>query len=1059
MQNNIDDDYGQGARLANRGRAAMDGEHRYVAALMADIAGSTEITERIGAEQWFHLVQEVIQLAWSTLEQFHGYPLNFTGDGVFALFGAPVAVEKASLNACRAALALQARLEEQAPRYMRDFGVSPKIRIGIAGGEVLIVGMNLGSEVKPTATGSAVNLASRLQNLAPTDGIACSAQIVMDVGDDAIFESLGDFSIKGFDGMQAAHRLVGLAAGAAAGGAANVVRKSVFVGRDEPLANVAGWLAAPSSYPICLICGEAGIGKSRFVEELAARIADRRKLLVGSCQVETRARSLAPIVEIFRQWVGWAPGQPLAVLQAALAERTGQPEKEVTALVEVVADLGMTSERATPDAALILRRSVVSALQRLAAQDDYLVLIEDAHWIDPMSRDVLTDMAADVARNRKVLATSRLNRLLGADDERATLSLTLKPISRDDIVQIARAGRDQHAVADAVVDLVVAKSEGNPFFATEILKHVRLSGATDLEKLRVGTIQNLLFASFEGLPKDVRDLLRVAAVLGRTFKYSVVAQASGVAEDEVRRALDSAKNLIEADPGDARANGRFVHVLFRDTIYASLPATRRAQLHLDVAQAMEALVASGDAPEAAVNDAATFAFHYEAAGRPLQAVSYLDIAAQRALDFFALETSDTLLRTAFKIIDQQTENITFDTYGRMLEKWARCLDLYGQHNVVIGILSERLPHLRKGGASPSLAACLAFLAKTKSNVAQYDDGLALANEAIEMAQKVGDPTALAIAQIVKMKALSDSGTGTLEEARALFDATRDVLDFRRDPQMAQLRNIYMISAARGGGAFKEGQRINEDLHALAVRLKSDFLVGAVAWQNSLRCFNFDDLDGAAEAAATCVRYTLPGTIFNLCGRLAAVRVDVLRNKHVSAETFKDMLAEAEWFGEATLVTSVDVTEAASHILNGRIREWHRIIKRIRARPMNGGSVEMRRFLAMFEAEVLMSIAGIVKSDRPRPKIGIGDKIYAVVLRLTALKRAERLLLGATAQYAEGSGGGHLGRMLGDLAIIAKTRKDKARAERLFAECIELCDREEYFVRSAWLRRQMEGYLS
>jgi class 3 adenylate cyclase len=1040
----------QGAAAA--GRSGLEGEHRYVAALMADIAGSTELTERIGSERWFHLIQEIIQLAWSTIEEFRGTPLNFTGDGIFALFGAPIAVEKASLNACRAAVALQARLEAHAARFQHDHGVSPRLRIGIAGGEVLVVGMNLGSETKPTATGSAVNLAARLQALAPVDGIACSRQIVMDLGDQARFESLGEHAIKGFDGVQTAYRLIGLNGPGATGAAP---RRTVFVGRDAPLALVLAWLEAPSAPAICLIHGEAGIGKSRFVEALAGRLAPMRRLLLGSCQVESRARSLAPIIEIFRQATGWKPGNPPEDLAAGLAGITGLSAEEVQPLVEVVGDFAASGDRATPDAALALRRLLSAGLRHLAGRPDLLVLIEDAHWIDPMSRDLLAELQVEGGAGQKLVVTSRSGALLGEGGRPRLLTLPLPPISREDIAAIARARQDDLALPPEVVDLVVAKSEGNPFFATEILKHMAVGGATDLEKLRVGTIQNLLFARFEDLPREVRDLLRIAAVMGRTFRHGVLVRAANATEDEVRRILQHSGELIEPDPGDAAGGGRFVHVLFRDTIFASIPATRRAGMHLDVARAIEATLAEGaTTPGGGASEAATLAYHLEAANQPLPALHYLEVAGREALELYALETCDGLMRRAFRIVDQDIGQVPMAQYGRLLEIWARCLELFGKHALTCDVLLARLPHLRLGGVSAPLMVCLTFLAKAMANTAHYDESLALTEEVIDMAETAGDPILLAMGRIVRIKALSDSGKGTLADAQALFAATEGVIDFRRDPQVTLLRMFHMISAARGVGAFREGQRITEELLALARELDSHFLIGAAAWQECLIYFNSDELDKAGAAAATCVRFTLPGTIFNLCGRLGVVRARVQTGQDVAPDTFQGLLEEAERMGEVNLVSSILFTMALHNLLRGRIRDWHRVLQSLRQRPMQGGSIEVRRFIAVFEAEVLMTIAGVLKSTGPKPKLALGDLMFALRLRLTARRRAERLLTVTAAQFTLPGSGAHLARILGDLAILAKARGDLNRARRLGAQAVDFYRAEDCLARADWLQKQV-----
>lgn len=990
---------------------------------MADIAGSTEITERIGAENWLLLIQDVVDLALEAIRDFSGHPLNFTGDGVFALFGAPVAVEHASLNACRAAQAIQQRMAAGAARFEARYGARPSLRIGIAGGEVLVSGINLGNEVKPTATGSTVNLAARLQMLAPPGGVVCSDLVVEDVGRNATWSPLGGQAVKGFADLQAAYLLRGVAEVGPASAEAGPAPLRL-VGRTAALTRGLGWAVDPAAPPLCLIHGAAGIGKTRLASAIVEALAPGRRTLVGRCTPERMALPLAPVTDLLRHWADWRPGDAPEALAARLAQAAGVTTAEVAPLAALVGEVAATADDddglAAADAAVVARQQLMAALRQILAAPDAIAVIEDAHWIDPTSEGVLRELLGAPSPGLHLLVTSRTATLAAGLGPAAAMRLALKPLTAANLGEIADQMLPDRRDRDTLVSLVAEKSEGNPFFATEILKHVVARPGAPLDPARIGNLQHLMFARFDLLDPQIKDLLRMAAVLGRSFPLDLVAAAAGVPTASARRLSHATDGLTEPDPDDPATLARFSHVLFRDMILASIPQGRRAGLHHQAGTAIEA--AAGDD---AVSRAAILADHFENAGEHERALRHLDVAARDTLRLYALEICDAQLARAFRLIDALDGAVDGALYGALLETWARCLDTVGDFARMASILDSRLPALRMAGDSYWLHACLSFSAKAQDHLANYEVSLRQTDEAIAVAEATGDLAGAAIARVIKIRGLSDSGRGTLEEIRALFDQTREVAETSGDLHLLMVRHYHMISAVRSFGRFAESMRLCDELVGFGRSHGINYMIGAASWQQAVLYVNFEDPEATVRAAETCIDSSVHGTNYRRCGIAAQARGRLFGGQPVAVPVFSGFLAEADRMGDVTLGTANASSLALCQLFTGQVHAGMKTLDSIMRRPAHGGAIEIQRSIRLIKAEVLLSLAGLLDTGRPRPRIKPLDALYALTLRLTARRKAEAILDDLLAGLEPHGGRGYyVGRVLCDLALIRRARGDR-----------------------------------
>jgi len=243
-------------------------EKRWVASLMLDLVGSTGMTETLGAERAFSLIEDVLNMAVETIEAHGGHFIEYAGDSVFALFGAPVAVENATLSAGRAALNILDRLAARNADLAASHGVEPRVRIGLAAGEVLISDLRFSGQQRINALGSAVNLAARLQSVATPNEVWCSEAVAEELAGLAVIEERGSYRLNGFETPQRLFRLHRVNSTDDSLDIRMARTSGLFVGRAEPLARLAGWMCGDREEAAALwVSGPAGIGKSRLVRQ------------------------------------------------------------------------------------------------------------------------------------------------------------------------------------------------------------------------------------------------------------------------------------------------------------------------------------------------------------------------------------------------------------------------------------------------------------------------------------------------------------------------------------------------------------------------------------------------------------------------------------------------------------------------------------------------------------------------------------------------------------------------------------------------------------------------
>ncbi|HEY4184801.1 MAG TPA: AAA family ATPase [Polyangia bacterium] len=622
------------------------GEQRHVTVMFCDLVDSTAHSQRLELEAWRDLVREFQAICFREVSHAGGFVAQYLGDGVLTYFGYPVAREQDAQAAVRTALDI-IRAFEQRPPSARPVPLS--VRVGIDSGVVLASEMGFGANRQPLAIGQVPNVAARIQAQAHANTVVISEATHRLVRDFFVCRHLGIHHLRGVERplqlYEVSRKRPGDRHTSARAGAAPLV------GRTGALkALYTQWTAARESRgQIVLVTGEAGVGKSRLARELKAKIAHEPHLKVelhGAPHNESSA--LFPVLELLRRSWHLERSKSVGELQAKLERGLGpwaeRPDSMalMTSLFEVVPSDGSGSSENTPRRRKELTLELLADLLfNSATHRPTLLVIEDLHWIDPSTQDLLQLIAGRIRTAPLLMVLlSRAPEtpawLAASDVTRVELSR----LDRDETEAMIRSLSGAKPLPLELVDDLVAKSDGVPLYIEEVTRMVLDAGlgATDergpgqarsLVDLGIPvTLQESLIARLDRLG-PARDLAQLGAAIGRSFDLELLRAVATMDEGTLRARLARLEELDILRPSGTPAAEAysFKHALIQDAAYASLVRSRRRDHHRRIAEVLEKRGGDGLGARPEI-----LAHHWIGAERPELAIPLLLTAGKRAFE-------------------------------------------------------------------------------------------------------------------------------------------------------------------------------------------------------------------------------------------------------------------------------------------------------------------------------------------------------------------------------------------------------------------------------------------
>ncbi len=633
-------------------RSALEGERKQVTVLFADIKDSTELIRDLDPEAAQQLLDPVLHAMMAAVHRYEGTVNQVLGDGIMALFGAPLAHEDHALRACYAALTMQTAMREYTETVRRAHGIEMRIRVGLNSGEVVVRAIGNDLHMDYSAVGQTTHLAARMEQLAMPGTIRLTAATLRLVEGLVQVQALGPIPVRGMPEPVEVFELVGASTLRGRLQAAAVRGLTRFVGREAELAAVRQALeqAGAGHGQVVVVVGEAGVGKSRLVYECVhAHHTQGWRVLESTSVSYGKATPYFPVVDLLKRYVHVEDADEPRTVRSRV---TGQVltldetlQETIPALLWLLDALPDDSPFRTLEAQQ-RRQRALEALKRVLLRESQvqplLLVVEDLHWIDAETQALLDTLVESLPTARLLLLVNyrpEYQHGWGSKTYYTQVRLDpLPPASADALLQ-ALLGDDPSLAP--LKRLLIERTEGNPFFLEESVRALVETGiltgepgayrlTRPLPDIAVpATVQAVLAARIDRLPPDAKRLLQTAAVIGTEVPFPLLQTVADLAPETLHRSLaqlQGAEFLYETHLFPERVH-TFKHALTQNVAYQSLLTSTRQQVHRQIAQALETLF-----PETAETQPELLAHHYTAAALPEPAVAYWQRAGQRALD-------------------------------------------------------------------------------------------------------------------------------------------------------------------------------------------------------------------------------------------------------------------------------------------------------------------------------------------------------------------------------------------------------------------------------------------
>ncbi|HKV53161.1 MAG TPA: AAA family ATPase [Candidatus Binataceae bacterium] len=665
--------------------------------------------EDLDPEQARAIIDPALKLMIEAARRYDGYVVQSTGDGIFALFGAPVAHEDHPQRALYAALRLQEELKRYSAKVLAEGGTPIQGRVGINTGEVVVRSIQTGaSQVEYAPIGHTTNLASRMQTAAPVGSIVVSENTRRLCEGYFILRSLAATRVKGVSEPVNVYEVTGL------GPLRTRLQRAAgrgltrFVGREremDALRHAAG-LARQGHGQIVAAMAEPGVGKSRLYFEFKAISQTGWMVLEAYSVSHGKASAYLPLLELLHGYFKIASGDDERTRREKVNGKVVTLDRTLEDTLPYLFSLLGIVEGDDPLARMdgqLRKRRTLEAIKRILLRESLnqplMVIFEDLHWIDEVTQEFLNLLADSLGTAKFLLLVNyRPEYSHQWNSKTYYTQLRLDPLGKESAGEMLLAllgdGKDLIPLKQLIVD----KTEGNPFFLEEMVQVlfdegalVRDGVAAKLTKpanaLKIPpTVQGILAARIDRLPADAKELLQTLAVIGREFSLSLIGAVVTKSDDELNRLLNDLQlgEFIYEQPASGNIEYIFKHALTQEVAYNSLLTERRKLLHERAGMAVESLFATSLADH--YDD---LAHHYGRSGNALKAVNYLRLAAQQAMDRSAYVEAEGQLAVALELVQTLPgDPERARTELALLVIQARCRTYLGSSSAAVEILEQ-----------------------------------------------------------------------------------------------------------------------------------------------------------------------------------------------------------------------------------------------------------------------------------------------------------------------------------------------------------------------------------
>ena len=588
-----------------RSRDALGGERKYLTVLFADIQSSTAVIENLDEEEAIEKLDPAVRAMMASVYRFGGAVNRIQGDGIMALFGAPLALEHHALRACYAGLYMQKAVAE-----LGDPDIA--IRVGLHSGPVIVRSIGNDLSMNYDASGSTVHVAARMEQLAEVGEVRVTEDTIKLVEGFVEAKSLGSVSVKGLSEPMQLYRL-GEGLSVRSRWQVRAARGlTELIGREEELAVLQQALerAKSGQAQVVAVVGEAGVGKSRLIHEFLLGAASPEVTVAETAGLpEGRQIPYLPIGNLLRAWLGVDDRDGPEDVSRKLSERIAAIDEQLSPHMSAFQDLldvEVTDEvwrRLEPaERRPRFQRALREFAMRVARDAPFVLVIEDLHWIDAETQAVLDAIVESLDPVRLMLLVSFRpeyeHKLEGAGESH---SVHLDSFAPNEAMRFLDTLLGDDEGLNELKTLLIARSHGIPLFMEELFRVLKGSGALQeangryvltkqVEEIEIpATIQAVIAARIDRLPTETRSVLQVSSVIGETVPETLLTEVAGIDHEDLEGYLSELQDhgFLEEKQIVPDVEYAFKHILTRDVAYDSMRKRRRQEIHAAVVEAVE----------------------------------------------------------------------------------------------------------------------------------------------------------------------------------------------------------------------------------------------------------------------------------------------------------------------------------------------------------------------------------------------------------------------------------------------------------------------------------------
>ena len=812
-------------------RSAIEGERKQVTVLFVDVSGFTSLSEQLDPEDVHGLMSRAFELMLAEVHRYEGTVNQFLGDGIMALFGAPIAHEDHARRAIHAALGIRQSLEDYQAELQSQQGISFQVRQGLNTGLVVVGSIGNDLRMDYTAVGDTTNVAARLQAAADPGRILIAEATHRLAAGYFHTRPLGALALKGKAEPVGTWEVI----------SARIARTRLeveaergltpFVGRERELQLLFECFeqARAGHGQVIFIAGEPGIGKSRLLLEFRRRLGDEATWIEGRSLSFGRSMAFHPLIDLLRRNFRIEESDTEEMIVAKVERsvlRLGADLRPFLPYLRYLlsVDPGDTTVLAMDPQQR--RGEIFDALRRLTLRASevrpQVTLFEDAHWMDQATEAYLLFTADSIPTSRVLrILTYRTGYVQPFGERTYHTRIALNTLSTEHSVEMAQALLATESLPEELKALIVRKAEGNPFFVEEVVKSLLEVGALRragggyvlakrLDEIFVpNTIQDVIMARIDRLEEAPKRTLQLASVIGREFTRRLLDRIADIRTrtEELLQELKAIELIYEKSVFPELAY-MFKHALMHEVAYNSLLVQRRKELHRLIALAIEELYAERLAEQYEV-----LAYHFSRGEEWAKALEYLLKAAEKAAQAFATREAIALYDQSLEAVDRLGD--AGDTSTLMAIHQAKA-DLYF-------ILSdfersraeaERLLALaRRAGDRVREGVALARMGHASYRAHNFAQALLYARQAIEVAEARDAKPILAAGHFITGQVYA--GTGQLDQAKAEFDQALAISRSGGDAFYQSYTLAFTGQSKNWEGEYAEAARLQAEGLAIA----------------------------------------------------------------------------------------------------------------------------------------------------------------------------------------------------------------------------------------------------